>query len=111
MKHINHLGDICNNKSMEAVWYTSPMTKQDDLTVRIEAIEKRNASVTLDKKWETSWTRKLGIVILTYLVVLIYLYIISNDSPWINALVPPTGFFLSTLALGWLRTYWQSKNS
>ena len=87
------------------------MKKQEDLVARIEAIERRNTSVTLDKKWETSWTRKLGIVILTYLVVLVYLYIIGNDNPWINAIVPPVGFFLSTLALGWLRMYWQRKNN
>lgn len=84
------------------------MTKQDDLLKRIEAIEQRNNNVTLDKTWETSWTRKLGIIALTYIVVLVYLFVIGNDNPWINAIVPPVGFFLSTLALGWLRKYWQT---
>lgn len=85
------------------------MTQQDDLIKRIEAIETRNKNVTLDKAWETSWTRKVGIVALTYLVVLMYLFMIGNENPLINAIVPPVGFFLSTLALGWLRDYWQHR--
>ena len=87
------------------------MTKTDDLLARVEAIENRNTAVTLDKQWETSWTRKLGIIGLTYIVVLIYLFVIGNDNPWINAIVPPVGFLLSTLALGWLRNSWQKRNS
>lgn len=94
-----------------SICYTHLMTQQDNLIKRIEAIEERNKSVTLDKKWETSWTRKLGIIIFTYLVVLVYLFVIGNENPWINAIVPPVGFFLSTLALGWLRKYWQSNKS
>ena len=90
------------------VWYTIPMTNTDDLLKRIETIEARNDSVTLDKKWETSWTRKLGIIVFTYLVVFAYLFVIGNENPWINAIVPPIGFLLSTLALGRLRRYWQS---
>ena len=85
------------------------MTNQNDLLKRIEAIEDRNKNVTLDKRWETSWTRKLGIIISTYCVVLSYLFLIGNSNPWINAIVPPVGFFLSTLALGWMRKYWQAK--
>ena len=87
------------------------MTKTDDLLARVEAIENRNATVTLDKQWETSWTRKLGIIGLTYIVVVIYLFVIGNDNPWINAIVPPVGFLLSTLALGWLRNSWQNRKS
>lgn len=87
------------------------MTTEETLVKRIEAIEQRNAAVTLDKGWETSWTRKIGIIVLTYIVVWVYLYVIGNENPWINAIVPPVGFLLSTLALGWLRTYWQGRNA
>lgn len=83
------------------------MTSTDDLITRIEAIEQRNQKVSLDKRWETSWTRKLSIVGLTYIVVFVYLTVIGNDNPWINATVPPIGFFLSTLAIGWVRHVWQ----
>ncbi len=86
------------------------MNNQQELIERIEAIEKRNESVTSDKGWETSWTRKISIVILTYIVVWVYLYVIGNDNPWINAIVPPTGFLLSTLALSRVRKYWQGRS-
>ena len=49
-----------------------------DLEKRIEEIEKRNKRVELDKKWETSWTRKICIMILTYIIVIIYSYIVRN---------------------------------
>lgn len=86
------------------------MISNKELADKIDMIERRNAAVTVDKQWETSWTRKIGIIILTYLVVLIYLFVIGNDNPWINACVPPAGFLLSTLALGRLRTMWQSSH-
>ena len=83
------------------------MNTDENLAVRIEAIENRNSKVSLDKQWEGSWTRKIAIIIFTYLVVLVYLFVIGNDNPWINAIVPPTGFLLSTLAISWLRQVWQ----
>jgi hypothetical protein len=87
------------------------MTKETDIIQRLEVIETRNTNVTLDKAWETSLTRKVAIATLTYVVVVVYLHMIHNDNPWINAIVPPTGFLLSTLALGWLRSSWQRRNS
>lgn len=86
------------------------MIKDTDLSTRVAVIEQRNAYVSIDKAWETSWTRKVAIALLTYTVVLIYLFVIGNDNPWINAIVPPTGFLLSTLALGWLRKNWQVRH-
>jgi len=87
------------------------MNPTEDLIKRIETIEQRNQKVSLDKRWETSWTRKLSIVVLTYAVVVVYLFVIGNDNPWINATVPPIGFFLSTLAITWLRLMWQKNVS
>lgn len=78
-----------------------------DLEARVAAIEKRNQNVEQDKAWETSWTRRLSIATLTYLVVLGYLFAINNDRPFINAIVPPVGFMLSTLVLKSIRNLWQ----
>lgn len=78
-----------------------------NLEKRVKAIEDRNNRVALDKKWETSWTRKVSIAALTYIVVLVYLFVIGNDNPWINAIVPPTGYLLSTLAMRGIRNVWQ----
>ena len=49
-----------------------------DLEKEIENIKERNKKVELDKSWETSWTRKLCICILTYIVVVIYSYMVRN---------------------------------
>ena len=49
----------------------------EELKNRIEKIEKRNKSVETDKAWETSWTRKICIMILTYIVVIAYSYAIK----------------------------------
>ncbi len=81
-----------------------------NLEDRIKNIEERNKRVELDKKWETCWTRKLGIIILTYIVVIIYSYVIRKfDNIFLSSLVPVIGFTLSTLSLNLIRKIWQSK--
>lgn len=81
-----------------------------DLDSRIEKIEERNKRVETDKAWETSWTRRICICILTYIVVLIYSYIISKyDNIFLSSLVPVIGFTLSTLSLGIVRKVWQKR--
>lgn len=76
---------------------------------RLKIIEARNKRVELDKAWETSWTRRIGIMILTYLVVASYLYFVVHIDPWINALVPVIGFLLSTLTVSLLKSWWLGK--
>ncbi len=78
-----------------------------DLEKRIAAIEKRNKKVELDKKWETSFTRRASIALLTYFVIVCYLVVIGNNKPFVNGLVPVAGFLLSTLALRIVRNLWQ----
>ncbi len=79
-----------------------------DIEERISKIEERNKRVELDKAWETSWTRKICIMILTYIVVVIYSYIISRYSNiFLSSLVPVIGFTLSTLSLGLIRHIWE----
>ena len=81
-----------------------------DLNKRIEEIEKRNIRVEKDKAWETSWTRKICIMVLTYIVVVIYSYLISKISNiWLSSLVPVIGFTLSTLSLKIVRNIWETK--
>ncbi len=81
-----------------------------DLEERIKKIEERNKRVELDKSWETSWTRKICIMILTYIVVVIYSYIIKKyDNIYLSSLVPVIGFTLSTLSLKLVRKIWERK--
>jgi hypothetical protein len=76
------------------------------LKERLEIIEGRNQKVENDKAWETSWTRRLSIMLLTYLVVAFYLRFVVHINPWINALVPVIGYTLSTLTISLLKKRW-----
>ena len=79
-----------------------------NLEKEIEDIKERNKRVELDKKWETSWTRKICIMILTYIVVIVYSYVIRNyDNILLSSLVPVIGFTLSTLSLKYIRKMWE----
>ena len=82
-----------------------------DIEKEINDIKKRNKRVEKDKEWETSWTRRIFIAILTYIVVVIYNYMISNYSNiFLNSLVPVIGFVLSTLSLKLVRKVWEKYN-
>ncbi len=79
-----------------------------DLEKRIEAIENRNKKVEKDKAWETSLTRRICIIILTYIVVVVYSYIVRNyDNIFLSSLVPAIGFTLSTLSIKVARNIWE----
>ena len=81
-----------------------------NLEEEIEAIKARNKRVETDKAWETSWTRKICIMLLTYIVVVIYSYIIrKGNNIFLSSLVPVIGFTLSTLSLSLIRKIWESK--
>lgn len=80
------------------------------LEERVKKIEERNKRVELDKSWETSWTRKTFIMILTYIIVIIYSYLIRKyDYILLTSLVPVIGFTLSTLSLKAIRKIWEKK--
>ena len=81
----------------------------ENLEKEIENIKNRNNRVELDKRWETSFTRRLCICILTYIVVVIYTYVISKISNiFLASLVPVIGFSLSTLSLKGVRKIWEN---
>lgn len=76
----------------------------------IKDIKDRNKRVEKDKAWETSWTRRICIMILTYIVVVIYSYIVNKyNNIFLSSLVPVIGFTLSTLSLKLVRKAWQNK--
>ena len=76
----------------------------------IEEIKIRNKRVELDKRWETSLTRKICIAVLTYIVVVIYSASINRiNNIWLSSVVPVIGFLLSTLSLRVIRKVWESR--
>ena len=81
----------------------------EKLRKELEEIKLRNKRVELDKRWETSLTRKVCICVLTYIVVLIYSNMVNkaNNNIFLSSLVPVIGFFLSTLSLKLVRKLWE----
>ena len=80
----------------------------EELQNEIIKIKERNKKVELDKKWETSWARRICICILTYIVVIIYSFIVRNyDNIFLSSLVPVIGFTLSTISLNFIRKIWE----
>jgi hypothetical protein len=75
----------------------------------IESIRERNRRVELDKAWETSGMRRGIIVLTTYLVVSLFLFIIDDRNPLVHALVPVAGYLLSTWSMPFMKRWWIQK--
>ena len=84
------------------------MDKFSEFEARIEAIEKRNREVEINKSWEGSWTRKILVAMFTYLSIALYFNYILEIDPWLNAIVPTVGFLLSTLTFPFFRSLWKT---
>ena len=69
-------------------------------------IKKRNLKVEADKTWETSFTRKIIIAILTYFVIVLFFIFAGLSKPFINSIVPTLAFVLSTLSLPIFKKFW-----
>jgi len=82
------------------------MTTLEQLEEEIEKIKKRNRRVEADKAWETSYTRRILLMIFTYLAIGFYLAVIKIPNPWLNAIVPAVAFMLSTLTLPFFKKIW-----
>ncbi|MFN4894592.1 MAG: hypothetical protein ACK5GN_11145 [Pseudomonadota bacterium] len=78
-----------------------------ELALRISSIEARNRRVELDKAWELSRTRKVSILVLTYLVMILVFWSLGNEKYALNAIVPTLGFFISTASLPKVKAWWQ----
>ena len=73
----------------------------------IKQIQQRNAKVEADKAWETSWTRKILVALLTYLVMVATMnFVLHSARPFMDAIIPTLGFVLSTLGLGAVKKLW-----
>ncbi len=85
------------------------MRLDSDMQKQIKEIIERNKRVESDKAWETSYSRKILIMVFTYLAIGVYLYAIDIPQPWLNAIVPAVAFMLSTLTLPWFKDLWIKK--
>ncbi len=86
--------------------------ENEELELEVKKIQERNKKVETDKKWETSWTRRICIAVLTYFVVVLYSFLISRTTNiFLSSVVPVIGFLLSTLSLKLVRSIWEKKTN
>lgn len=78
----------------------------EELRKEIDRIKARNRKVEADKAWESSWTRKLLILILTYIVIVTFFFVAELPDPFANAIVPSGAFLISTLTIPIFKKYW-----
>lgn len=72
----------------------------ESLQNEIDNLKDRNKRVEAEKAWETSWQRKISILIITYILMSLIFFTLENPHPLTNAIIPTLGYFLSTL------TFW-----
>lgn len=82
------------------------MATIQELEKEISAIKDRNRRVEIEKTWETSWTRRIVVVILTYIVVSLFFLFAGVTQPFINAIVPALAFVLSTASVPIFKNFW-----
>lgn len=85
------------------------MKSMEEIQKDIAVIQERNSRVELDKAWETSWTRRISIMILTFIIASIWLYIINESYVLLKAIVPTLGYLLSTLSIPQIKKIWMKK--
>ena len=78
----------------------------EQIRAEIGEIKERNRRVEADKAWETSWSRKILIAILTYIVIVLFFIFAGLPKPFLNPIVPTLGFVLSTLSIPWFKRLW-----
>ena len=82
------------------------MNKINLIEQELSKIKERNRKVEADKAWETSWARRILIIILTYIVISIFFYFAGLPKPLINSIIPAMAFLLSTLTLNFFKKIW-----
>ncbi len=75
----------------------------------LDEVKKRNKRVEGDKGWEVSKIRIVFILIITYVIASLVLYLINVDNFLFGALIPTIGYFLSTLTLPIIKKWWIGK--
>jgi len=86
------------------------MAEFDDLKKEIADIKARNERVEREKAWETSLTRKISVIVVTYICACIVMFVLNISDPFANAVIPTLGFFLSAQSLPFIKKIWLKKH-
>ena len=81
------------------------------LEAQLDKVLDRNRRVDVNKAWETSGARLLSVTAVTYVTMVLVFTVLRSVRPLLDALVPTTGFFLSTLSLPVIRKIWDKRRN
>ncbi len=84
--------------------------KIEELEQRIIKIEERNKMVEGDKRWETSIIRHIFIILFTYAFAVSYIFVADTTNPFLGAIIPCVGFFLSTITIKPIKKWFLNKD-
>ena len=82
------------------------MTTLKQLEEEIEKIKERNRRVEREKSWEVSWTRRIMVAVVTYIVIASFFIFIGTDEPLRDSIVPSAAFVISTLSGPFIKKLW-----
>lgn len=82
------------------------MNEIEQIKNDLEEIKERNARVDMNKAWETSYSRRILVAILTYMVICLFFIFAELPKPFLSAIVPTLGFILSTLSVSYFKKIW-----
>ncbi len=82
----------------------------ENLEERVKNIEERNRRVEADKAWELSRTRVLFIAFSTYLLIVVFMFLIKDEHPFLNALVASLAYLISSETYGVIKKWWLKRN-
>jgi len=85
--------------------------KLGELEKEIKKVKVRNKRVEADKAWETSFTRRVLVAVLTYFVIVLFFYFAELPKPFVNSIVPALAFLLSTMTLSFFKKIWLKRYS
>ncbi|MDP3973484.1 MAG: hypothetical protein Q8P92_01500 [Candidatus Daviesbacteria bacterium] len=82
------------------------MAITQELVEEINKIKERNRRVETEKAWETFWTRRIVVAVLTYLVISSFFLFAGVSQPFTGAIVPALAFVLSTASVPIFKSFW-----
>ena len=85
----------------------------ENLKLDIKKIKERNKRKKQESRarqsLETSMTRKVSIIILTYIVMVLVMNTLKMEELLINAIILTLGFTLSTFSMSLIKIFWLKK--
>ena len=78
------------------------------LQEEVDHINQRNVEKDRGKEFETSYTRVIFLMTITYCTLFGYMSFIKTNHPSLDAIVPTVGFNISTWSLPYIKEWWVS---